>query len=116
MQGRDHEGFTAVVNSLAKIPHDMAAASSSAILEADPKMLEEGHKRRAFVDLLTTAIKQGVGQMQFNVCNAETLKAAQDEPENYRNLFVRISGFSQQFILQDRQMQDHIIARTKHKR
>jgi formate C-acetyltransferase len=116
MQGRDHEGFTAVVNSLAKIPHDMAAASSSAILEADPKMLEKGHKRRAFVDLLTTAIKQGVGQMQFNVCNAETLKAAQDEPENYRNLFVRISGFSQQFILQDRQMQDHIIARTKHKR
>ncbi|MHB0999665.1 MAG: pyruvate formate lyase family protein [Armatimonadota bacterium] len=114
-QGRDKEGLTAVINSLSRIPHHLAAASSSAILEADPKLLE-GPGREAFVDLLITAVKQGVGQMQFNVVSADTLREAQRNPERYSNLCVRVSGFSQQFSLLDREMQDHIIARTKHTR
>ncbi|MCC6445682.1 MAG: hypothetical protein IT210_19785 [Armatimonadetes bacterium] len=114
-QSRDREGLTAVVNSLSRLPHHLAAASSSAILEADPSLLE-GPGREAFIDLVATAVRQGVGQMQFNVVSAETLKAAQADPERYRNLCVRVSGFSQQFCLLDKEMQDHIIARTKHKR
>ncbi|HOK54807.1 MAG TPA: glycine radical domain-containing protein, partial [Armatimonadota bacterium] len=81
----------------------------------DPTLLEEP-SREAFVDLMITAIDLGVGQLQFNVVNAETLKAAQNDPEAYQNLCVRVSGFSQQFCLLDREMQDHIIARTKHTR
>ncbi|HOM72174.1 MAG TPA: pyruvate formate lyase family protein, partial [Armatimonadota bacterium] len=115
VQGRDRKGLTAAIKSLAKIPHHLAAASSSAILEADPTLLEEP-SREAFVDLMITAIDLGVGQLQFNVVNAETLKAAQNDPEAYQNLCVRVSGFSQQFCLLDREMQDHIIARTKHTR
>lgn len=116
VQGRDREGFTAVLNSLARLPHHLAAASSSAILEAHPSLLEgrEGHE--AFVDMLTTAIAQGVGQLQINVVSAETLREAQKDPERYRSLCVRVSGFSQQFVLLDKDMQDHIIARTKHER
>jgi formate C-acetyltransferase len=114
-QGRDTSGFTAVVQSLSRIPHHLAAASSSAILEVDPALVEaEG--RSALVDLLVTAIDLGVGQMQFNVVSAETLRAAQADPERYRNLCVRVSGFSQQFCLLDRELQEHIIARTKHRR
>lgn len=112
-QGRDREGLTAALSSLSKIPHHLAAASSSAILEVDPSLLE-GAGREAFVALMITAIDQGVGQLQFNVVNADTLKAAQDDPDRYQNLCVRVSGFSQQFCLLDREMQDHIIARTKH--
>jgi len=104
-----------VVKSLSRIPHHLVAASSSAILEVDPALVEEGG-RPALVDLLTTAVDLGVGQMQFNVVSAETLRAAQADPERYRNLCVRVSGFSQQFILLDREMQEHIIARTKHRR
>ena len=115
VQGRDKEGLTAALNSLAKIPHHLAAASSSAILEADPACSRDA-SREAFVDLLITAIDQGVGQLQFNVVSADTLRAAQDDPERYQNLCVRVSGFSQQFCLLDREMQDHIIARTKHAR
>ena len=115
VQGRDREGLTAAIRSLAKIPHHLAAASSSAILEADPGLLQ-GSNREAFVALLITAIDQGVGQLQFNVVSADTLKAAQDDPEAYRNLCVRVSGFSQQFCALDRELQDHIIARTKHAR
>lgn len=114
-QGRDREGLTAVINSLSRIPHYLAAASSSAILEADPSLIEGIGKER-FVDLLITAVRQGVGQMQFNVVSADTLRAAQSDPDSYRNLSVRVSGFSQQFRLLDKTMQDHIIARTKHRR
>ena len=115
VQGRDRTGLTAAIKSLAKIPHHLAAASSSAILEADPALLD-GPSRKAFVDLIVTAIDLGVGQLQFNVVSEETLKAAQDDPEAYQNLCVRVSGFSQQFSMLDRELQDHIIARTKHTR
>lgn len=115
VQGRDKEGITAALQSLAKLPHHLAAASSSAILEVTPAMLE-GANRSKFVDLLIAAFAQGVGQLQFNVVNAETLRAAQEDPQAYSNLCVRVSGFSQQFCLLDREMQDHIIARTKHSR
>ena len=116
VQGRDREGFTAVLNSLARLPHHLAAASSSAILEAHPTLLagREGHE--AFVDMLTTAIDRGVGQLQINVVSAETLREAQRDPDRYRSLCVRVSGFSQQFLLLDEEMQAHIIARTKHER
>lgn len=114
VQGRDREGLTALMNSLAKLPHHLAAASSSAIVEVDPNLLN-GPSREAFVDLLIKAIEAGVGQLQFNVVNADTLRAAQNEPDRYRNLCVRVSGFSQQFCLLDKEMQDHIIARTKHR-
>jgi formate C-acetyltransferase len=114
-QGRDKEGLTALMNTLSKIPHHLAAASSSAIVEVDPHLLD-GSSREAFIDLIVTSVQQGVGQLQFNVVNAETLRKAQNEPDKYRNLCVRVSGFSQQFCLLDRDMQDHIIARTKHTR
>lgn len=115
VQGRDREGLTAMLQSLARIPHHLAAASSSAIIEVDP-VLCEGPNRRVFVDIVVAAINQGVGQMQFNVVSADTLRAAQQDPERHANLCVRVSGFSQRFALLDREMQDHIIARTKHRR
>jgi len=113
MQGRDERGLTAVLNSLARMPHHLAAGSSSAIIEIDPALFEPDHIDRT-VDIVTTAIERGVGQLQLNVVNAETLRRAQAKPDKYRNLCVRVSGFSQKFCLLDRQMQDHIIARTKH--
>jgi pyruvate formate-lyase/glycerol dehydratase family glycyl radical enzyme len=114
VQGRDREGFTAMLNSLARIPHHLVAASSSAILEAHPSLLAGEEGLETFTDLLMTAIAQGVGQMQVNVVRAEDLRAAQDDPDRYASLCVRVSGFSQQFVLLDRELQDHIIARTKH--
>ena len=115
VQGRDEEGITAMLMSLSRMPHHLAAASSSAIIEAHPQLLE-GDGRAKFADLLQTAIRQGVGQMQWNVVSAEALRAAQQDPEAYRNLCVRVSGFSQQFVLLAKELQDHIIARTKHER
>lgn len=113
MQGRDGSGLTAVLNSIAKLPANLAAGSTSAIIEVDP-VLFEPDKIEHMVVLLHTAFQKGVGQLQFNVTNAETLKKAQAEPDKYQNLAVRVSGFSQKFCLLDKSLQDHIIARTKH--
>ncbi|MHB1354575.1 MAG: pyruvate formate lyase family protein [Anaerolineae bacterium] len=114
VQGRDEHGVTPLLLSLSRLPHNLAAASSSAIIEVDPRLLEAGEPREKFVDLIQTAIRQGVGQMQWNVVNAETLRKAQADPEAYRSLCVRVSGYSQQFILLGKEMQEHVIARTKH--
>ncbi len=114
MQGRDYRGLTALINSLARLPQKMAPGSTSAIVEVEPGLFSEeslGH----LVTLVQTAVEKGVGQLQFNVVNEETLRRAQAEPEKYRNLAVRVSGYSQRFCLLDRRLQDHIIARTKHK-
>ncbi len=114
VQGRDEHGVTAMLMSLSRLPHAMAAASSSAIIEVDPALLE-GEGRAKFTDLVETAIREGVGQMQWNVVSADVLRKAQADPQHYRSLCVRVSGFSQQFILLEREMQEHIIARTKHR-
>lgn len=115
MQGRDQEGITAALRSLAHIPHHLAAASSSAILELSPSFFEsEG--RESFLALLETAIGMGIGQLQFNVVTADRLRQAQEDPERYGNLVVRVSGFSQRFASLSREMQNHIIERVKHER
>lgn len=113
MQGRDFKGLSALVNSLAKLPQRLAAGSTSAIVETEPVLFSDGNIDH-LVTLLSLAIKKGVGQLQFNVVNEETLRKAQAEPDKYRNLAVRVSGFSQKFCLLSREIQDHIIARTKH--
>jgi formate C-acetyltransferase len=93
MQGRDSKGLSALINSLARLPQRMAAGSTSAIVEAEPVLF--------------------AGE---NLDQLLTLRKAQAEPEKYRNLAVRVSGFSQKFCLLDKELQDHIIARTKHGR
>ncbi len=113
MQGRDHSGLTAVLNSLSKLPHARAAGCTSAIIEIDPTLFTQ-ENLSLMVAFLRTAIMKGVGQVQFNVVGVDTLKKAQLEPEKYRNLAVRVSGFSQRFCLLSKELQDHIIARTKH--
>jgi formate C-acetyltransferase len=115
MQGRDRSGLTAVLNSLARLPHHRAAGSTSAIIELDPQLFES-ENLPLLVRFLQTAVQKGVGQLQFNVVTEETLRKAQADPDSYQNLAVRVSGFSQRFCLLSKELQDHIIARTKHTR
>ena len=113
-QGRDISGVTAMLNSLAKLPHHRAAGASAAIIDLDPSLIigEEGIER--LVTLIRTAMTIGVGQLQWNITTRERLLQAQRDPDNYGNIPVRVAGYSQMFKLIDRELQDHIIARTKH--
>ena len=52
--------------------------------------------------------------LQFNVINRETLLAAQEDPKRYRNLIIRIAGYSAYFTELSKDLQDDLIARTQH--
>jgi formate C-acetyltransferase len=115
-QGRDEKGITAMLKSLSKLPHDMAAGASAAIVEVSPKMFEGSDGVKRMSDIIKTLLAMRIGQIQFNVVTVEQLKLAQKEPDKYGNISVRVAGFSQMFKLIGKELQDHIIARTKHEK
>ncbi|MDD6995184.1 MAG: pyruvate formate lyase family protein [Candidatus Borkfalkiaceae bacterium] len=113
MQGRDFNGLTAVLNSIAKFPTKRTPGTTSAIVEVDPKLFTD-RNIGALADILIASGKKGLSNVQFNTVDAETLIDAKRHPEKYNNLAVRVSGFSQKFNLLGADLQDHIIGRTKH--
>ncbi len=113
MQGRDFNGLTALLNSLAKLPTTRTPGTTSAIVEIDPVLFSDVHME-TLTDIFIAASQQGLCNVQFNTVDADTLREAQKNPEKHKNLAVRVSGFSQKFNLIDKQLQDHIICRTKH--
>ena len=59
-------------------------------------------------------MKMGIGQLQWNVVTVERLRQAQRDPEKFGNITVRVAGYSQLFRLVSPELQEIIIARTKH--
>ncbi|MBE7045697.1 MAG: helix-turn-helix domain-containing protein [Ruminococcaceae bacterium] len=113
MQGRDFNGLTAVLNSIAKFPTTRTPGTTSAIVEVDPKLFTDKNIG-ILTDLFLASSKKGLCNVQFNTIDADTLIDAKNNPERYQNLAVRVSGFSQKFNLLSPELQDHIIGRTKH--
>jgi pyruvate formate-lyase/glycerol dehydratase family glycyl radical enzyme len=110
-QGADRSGPTAVVRSLAKL--DIASTGGSLLNQRfQPAVLagEEGVKRLS--SLVRGYFKLGGHHIQFNVVDTETLRAAQKRPEDYRNLLVRVAGYSDYFVDLDKHHQEEIISRT----
>lgn len=73
---------------------------------------EEGTEK--LVQFIETWRDLKLWHVQFNVLNSDTLREAQKHPENYRNLLVRIAGYSAYFIELSKDLQDDIISRTEH--
>jgi len=113
MQGRDFNGLTAVLNSIAKFPTKRTPGTTSAIVEIDPKLFTD-RNLPVLTDILFAASEKGLNNVQFNIVDMDMLIDAKNNPEKYNNLAVRVSGFSQKFNLLSPELQDHIIARTKH--
>jgi trans-4-hydroxy-L-proline dehydratase len=115
-QGRDTEGVTAMLQSLARLPHERAAGATAAIIDLDPQMVAGDTGVDRLAQLIGTAVAMKVGQLQFNVTTVERLRKAQEDPERYGNIPVRVAGYSQKFNLLTKALQDHVMARTKHTR
>jgi formate C-acetyltransferase len=73
---------------------------------------EEG--TRKLMSLIRTAADMKMWHIQFNIINRDTLLAAQKEPEKYRNLLVRVAGYSAYFVDLTPALQNEIIRRTEH--
>ena len=78
-----------------------------------PSILENREQVRKFVALVKSYLDLGGHHIQFNVVSAETLKDAQVHPERYRDLIVRVAGFSAYYVHLETGVQDEIIKRTE---
>ncbi|MHA2180743.1 MAG: glycine radical domain-containing protein, partial [Promethearchaeota archaeon] len=83
-------------------------------LRIDPQVFRDGNMER-MVAMVRSFIDQKIFHMQTNVVSSETLRAAQKDPEKYRDLVVKVAGYNAFFTLLTDDLQDTIIARTEHK-
>lgn len=114
VQSTDVNGTTAVLKSTSKLPHDRYAMGALLNQRLTPEMLRSEEDLDAFVDYLQTANDLGVFHVQFNVIDGELMRDAQEHPENYRDLLVRVASYSAFFNDLDHKTQDDIISRTEH--
>lgn len=113
-QGKDTHGPTALINSVTNFPMEEAGNGMVLDVKFTPSLLEEETGKRALRSLIETYFRKGGMEMQVSVVSGETLRAAQEHPENYADLIVRVSGFSAYFCSLRKATQDEIIKRTEH--
>ncbi|MBI5031597.1 MAG: formate C-acetyltransferase [Chloroflexi bacterium] len=113
MRGRDTNGPTSVIKSASKI--DQAPYQATLMnMKFHPSAVKTTEDLRKLSSLIRTYFGLGGKHLQFNVVTKETLLAAQKQPENYRDLVVRMAGYSAYFVQLGKTVQDEIIARTEH--
>ncbi|MHB9132675.1 MAG: pyruvate formate lyase family protein [Armatimonadota bacterium] len=113
-QGRDTHGPTALLNSVTKLPLARAAGTPVLNVRFQPKIMQDEEGLRGVAALVRTFFAQGGMQVQLSVLNQDELRAAQREPEKYRDLIVRVGGYSEYFTNLPRELQDSVIARTEY--
>ena len=112
MPGTDVNGATALVMSASKANDPVKWASTHMNVKLPPDQLENRTGRDNVVNLVRTLFENGGYHIQFNVLDTEMLRDAQKHPEKYRDLVVRVAGFSAFFTQLQPGIQDEIIERT----
>ncbi len=113
VQGADRRGPTAVVKSAAKMDH-VKTGGTLLNVKFTPLLLADEKGIDALAHLVRSYFKMDGHHMQFNVVKADTLRDAQKNPESYRDLIVRVAGYSDYFCDLSVELQEEIIARTEH--
>jgi pyruvate formate-lyase len=113
VQGLDRLGPTAVIKSASKLDHARTGGTLLNI-KFTPQVLEGEEGLDKLAQLVRSYFKLGGHHIQFNVVSAKTLRAAQKEPEKYRDLIVRVAGYSDYFCDLSEALQEEIISRTEH--
>ena len=112
-QGKDTNGPTAAAMSVAKLDHENYSNGTLYNQNFLPSALagDEGLKR--FAAMVRTYFDHKGMHVQFNVIDKETLLEAQRHPEEHKDLVVRVAGYSAQFTVLAKEVQDDIISRTE---
>lgn len=113
VQGMDRKGPTAVVRSAAKLDH-LRTGGTLLNIKFTPSLLEGEQGIRRLTDLIRTYFRLGGHHIQFNVVSADVLRKAKADPQSYRDLIVRVAGYSDYFCELVPALQDEIIERTEH--
>jgi len=113
VQGADRKGPTAVFRSAAKMDH-IKTGGTLLNMKFTPAVLEGEEGIDALVGLVRGYFAMNGHHVQFNVVDAGTLRAAQEDPDAYRDLIVRVAGYSDYFCDLSEALQEEIIERTAH--
>jgi len=113
--GTDLNGPTSVFKSHGKIDHVELLSGVTLNMRLDPVVFKGEYGIKRCMDMIRTFADQKIFQVQINVISSETLKAAQKDPYNYRDVIVKVAGYSDYFVTLPKDLQDGIIARTEHK-
>ena len=111
--GTDVNGPIALLNSGVKLdPTPMRSVQLN--MKMHPQSIKGTEGSKNFVNFIKTYFDQGGYHIQFNVVDSDMLRDAQAHPENYRDLIVRVAGFSAYWVELGKPIQDELIARTEY--
>jgi formate C-acetyltransferase len=113
VQGADRKGPTAVIKSLGKMDH-VRTGGTLLNQKFTPQLLADDAGLTGVKDLVRSYFRLMGHHIQFNVVTAELLREAQAQPDKYRDLIVRVAGYSDYFVDCSTELQDEIIHRTEH--
>jgi pyruvate formate-lyase/glycerol dehydratase family glycyl radical enzyme len=113
VQGADRKGPTAVIKSLGKMDH-VRTGGTLLNQKFTPQLLNDETGLRGVKDLVRSYFRLMGHHIQFNVVSAATLREAQKHPDKYRDLIVRVAGYSDYFVDCSSELQEEIIKRTEH--
>ncbi len=111
--GTDKGGPTAVIRSSSKLDHTQIRGGLLN-LKFHPTALQGERGSKNLIALIKTYFEKPGFHVQFNVVDSRMLRDAQDHPENYRDLVVRVAGFSAYWVEMSKALQDQVILRTEH--
>ena len=112
--GKDKQGMTALLKSIAKLDYDKFCGCIVSNIKMDPRMADSPRKIERIAHLFDAFLRMGGMQLQVNYVSGDELRAAQRNPDAYKNLMVRVTGYSGFFTLFDEDLQNDIIARTEY--
>jgi pyruvate formate-lyase/glycerol dehydratase family glycyl radical enzyme len=112
--GSDQKGPTACLKSVAKIDYSLATNGVAVNIKFSPVHLRGAEGSEILKSLIRGYFDLGGMHLQLNLVDRETLLDAQQQPEKYADLMVRVAGYSAYFVDLSKEVQDEIIARTEH--
>jgi len=113
VQGADRQGPTSVIKSVAKIDH-IRTGGTLLNQKFTPSFFKDEESITKVGQLVRSYLRLDGHHIQFNVVSADTLRDAQKYPEKYRDLIVRVAGYSDYFNDLGEDLQNEIIRRTEH--
>jgi len=114
VQGHDRKGPTAAANSVGKLDH--ARCNGNLLnMKVSPQMLKNDDGLHKLAALIRGYFDQGGHHVQFNIVDQKILRQAQEAPELYQNLLVRVAGYSDYFTVLTPDIQNEIMQRTEHR-
>lgn len=112
VNGADTQGPTAVTMSVGNLGLETVPNGDSHTISFSPSLITDSERLEKLMAFLRTYNEKGGTALQINVVDSETLKEAQANPDEYKNLMVRVTGYNAYFTAIGREIQDEIIARV----